>query len=194
MPPSRRSAGSCPTSATPTTSRLQTVGRFLDACDFYTIDVADFIGQPAAAADIDSFVKRHPELLGSIQLEGVDEAFEITAEDLRQTAQKYLDRREEGRRGLSHNRERQGRGQLHPRGLDGRDRHARRARSSCSSFWPPSPMKAFPCRPSLPSSAAASTRAWITSATWRSSSASLRSTSRPSLTPSSTSACRRISS
>ena len=27
---------------------LQTVGRFLDSCDFYTIDVADSIGQPAA--------------------------------------------------------------------------------------------------------------------------------------------------
>jgi hypothetical protein len=69
---------------------LQTVGRFLDACDFYTLDVADFIGQPAAAADIEYFVARHPELIGHIQLEGVDEAFEITAENLRQTAQKYL--------------------------------------------------------------------------------------------------------
>ena len=69
---------------------LQTVGRFLDACDFYTLDVADFIGQPAAAADIENFVTRHPELIGHIQLEGVDEAFEITAENLRQTAQKYL--------------------------------------------------------------------------------------------------------
>ena len=69
---------------------LQTVGRFLDACDFYTLDVADFIGQPAAAADIEHFVTRHPELIGHIQLEGVDDAFEITAENLRQTAQKYL--------------------------------------------------------------------------------------------------------
>src|SRR6202034_2502379 len=41
---------------------LQTVGRFLSACDFYTIDVADFIGQAASEADIDSFVKRHPKL------------------------------------------------------------------------------------------------------------------------------------
>jgi hypothetical protein len=69
---------------------LQTVGRFLDACDFYTIDVADFIGQAAPAADIDNFVKRHPELLGRIQLEGTDDAFQITPENLRQTAQKYL--------------------------------------------------------------------------------------------------------
>jgi hypothetical protein len=69
---------------------LATVGRFLDSCDFYTIDVADFIGQAAQTAEIDNFVKRHPELLGSIQLEKTDEAFEITQESLRQTAQKYL--------------------------------------------------------------------------------------------------------
>jgi hypothetical protein len=69
---------------------LQTVGRFLDACDFYTHDVADFIGQPAPAADIDRFVGKHKELLGHIQLEGVSESFEITPEILRQSAQKYL--------------------------------------------------------------------------------------------------------
>jgi hypothetical protein len=69
---------------------LQTVGRFLDACDFYTHDVADFIGQPATAADIDQFVGKHKELLGHIQLEGVSESFEITTEILRQSAQKYL--------------------------------------------------------------------------------------------------------
>ena len=69
---------------------LQTVGHFLDACDFYTHDVADFIGQPATAADIDQFVGKHKELLGHIQLEGVSESFEITTEILRQSAQKYL--------------------------------------------------------------------------------------------------------
>jgi hypothetical protein len=68
----------------------QTVGRFLGSCDFYTLDVADFIGQPAPQAEIDSFVQRHPELLGHIQLSGVSDAFEITPETLRQTAQKYL--------------------------------------------------------------------------------------------------------
>jgi hypothetical protein len=69
---------------------LETVDRFFAPCDFYTIDVADFIGQPASAAEIDSFVKRHPELLGRIQLAGADEAFEITSENLSQTAQKFL--------------------------------------------------------------------------------------------------------
>jgi hypothetical protein len=69
---------------------LQTVGRFLDACDFYTIDVAGFIGQAAPDLAIDSFVERYSELLGSIQLEGTKASFEITPEILRQTARKYL--------------------------------------------------------------------------------------------------------
>jgi hypothetical protein len=69
---------------------LQTVGRFVDACDFFTLDVADFIGQPAAADEIEGFANRHPELLGHIQLEGTGEAFEITRESLIQTALKYL--------------------------------------------------------------------------------------------------------
>ena len=67
-----------------------TVDRFLAPCDFFTFDVADFIGQPAQAADIEKFVKRHPELQGSIELAGADDAFEITPAILQQTAEKFL--------------------------------------------------------------------------------------------------------
>jgi hypothetical protein len=69
---------------------LETVGRFIEPCDFYTIDVADSIGQPAPAADIENFVKRHPELLGRIELEGANVAFEIAPENLKQSAHKFL--------------------------------------------------------------------------------------------------------
>jgi tagaturonate epimerase len=69
---------------------LQTVDRYLDPCDFYTIDVADEIGKPASAADTDDFVKRHAELLGTITLDGVDETFEVTQDLLRNTASKFL--------------------------------------------------------------------------------------------------------
>ena len=69
---------------------LQTVVRFFDACDFYTIDVADYIGQSASAGAIDDFVKRHPELVGRVELDGANHAFEITPETLRQTGRKYL--------------------------------------------------------------------------------------------------------
>jgi len=68
----------------------QTVGRFVSSCDFYTIDVADSIGQPAPADEIDTFVKRHPDLLHPIALHSFPEPFTITSDLLRKTAQKYL--------------------------------------------------------------------------------------------------------
>jgi hypothetical protein len=69
---------------------LTTVDRFLAPCDFFTIDVADYIGKPADPASIDAFVGDHPELIGSISLEGVEQAIEITPELLRATAAKFL--------------------------------------------------------------------------------------------------------
>src|ERR1035437_7179631 len=69
---------------------IATVHRLPAPRDLFTLPLADFIGQPPQAADIDAFVKRHPELLGSIQLAGVDAAFDITADDLRHAEKKCL--------------------------------------------------------------------------------------------------------
>jgi hypothetical protein len=69
---------------------LATVDRFLAHCDFYTIDVADYIGKPAEQSSIDGFVKRHPELAGTVPLEGAGGSIDITHELLRRTAGKFL--------------------------------------------------------------------------------------------------------
>jgi len=69
---------------------LSTVDRFLDSCDFYTIDVADYIGKPSGQSSIDAFVKRHPELLGAIRMAGAEQSIEITSELLGLTAAKFL--------------------------------------------------------------------------------------------------------
>ena len=69
---------------------VETVDRFIDASDFFTIDVADFIGQVAPAAEVDSFVDRHGELKGKIELPGAGGTVEITREALREAAQKFL--------------------------------------------------------------------------------------------------------
>lgn len=69
---------------------LQTVERYLPACDFYTIDVADFIGKPAPQADIERFVTAHSDLPGRIALKGVDEPLTITETHIRETASKFL--------------------------------------------------------------------------------------------------------
>lgn len=69
---------------------LQTLDRFLDACDFYTIDVADSIGQPTPQAAVDDFIKRHQGIVGPIQLPGIETSIVVTQEDLRETAHKFL--------------------------------------------------------------------------------------------------------
>ena len=69
---------------------LSTVEHYLASCDFYTIDVADSIGKPASQSSIDTFVKRHPELIGTIQMEGAGQDVEITPGLLNQTAAKFL--------------------------------------------------------------------------------------------------------
>src|SRR5437764_1479645 len=69
---------------------LTTVDRFLDASDFYTLDVASAIGKPATAADIDAFVSRHPELTGSIAIPGIEAPFVTTRESITEIAGNYL--------------------------------------------------------------------------------------------------------
>ncbi len=68
----------------------ETVGRFLDACDFYTIDVADFIGKVAPEDEIRGFVKANGHLLGALHLRGIEAPLTITSEELENTARKFL--------------------------------------------------------------------------------------------------------
>jgi len=70
--------------------RLDTVDRFLDSADFFTIDVADSIGTPAAMPEIESFVKGHPELVGTISLPGIDRTLTQSVDELRGVAARYL--------------------------------------------------------------------------------------------------------
>jgi len=70
--------------------RLETVGRFLPHCDFYTIDVADFIGQPAAPEAVEAFLQRHPELIGTQGVPGIAEPLVTTREDIRHIAAQFL--------------------------------------------------------------------------------------------------------
>jgi tagaturonate epimerase len=69
---------------------LATVDRFISVCDFYTIDVADFIGKPATTEDIEAFVRAHRNLIGTLKLRGIEDEISITEDDLRQTATKFL--------------------------------------------------------------------------------------------------------
>jgi len=70
--------------------RLETVGRFLPCSDFFTIDVADSIGQPASEDAVTAFLDRHPELIGRIDIPGIADPFQTTRADVEKTAAKYL--------------------------------------------------------------------------------------------------------
>ena len=70
--------------------QLATVDPFLPCSDFFTIDVADSIGQPAPADEVTAFVDRHPELVGTLKLEGLSSPLEITRDDVQRVANEYL--------------------------------------------------------------------------------------------------------
>ncbi len=70
--------------------RLETVDRFLPHSDFFTIDVADSIGQPAAPEAVEGFLTRHPELVGEIAIPGIDRPFHTTAAEVSRVVGKYL--------------------------------------------------------------------------------------------------------
>jgi hypothetical protein len=69
---------------------LKTVDRFMAVSDFFTIDVADYIGKPAEASAVKAFADRHPELKGEVSIAGIDRPFEISRAEVERMAGKYL--------------------------------------------------------------------------------------------------------
>jgi len=70
--------------------RLETVDRFIPHSDFYTIDVADWIGKPADARAVEAFIKRHAELVGQISIPQIEWPFQTTPAEVVRIAGKYL--------------------------------------------------------------------------------------------------------
>lgn len=69
---------------------LATVDGFIEHSDFFTLDVADYIGKPAPEDEINAFVERRKKYIGSLSIPGIDEQFEITEDKLRDIANKFL--------------------------------------------------------------------------------------------------------
>jgi hypothetical protein len=66
------------------------VDLFIESSDFFTLDVADFIGQPADKADIDAFVKKYSKYIGSLAVQDIERKLEITEERIGVIAGKFL--------------------------------------------------------------------------------------------------------
>jgi len=92
--------------------RIDTVDQFIEASDFYTLDVADAIGRPAGTQDAQAFVDRHPELVGSLHVSGIEEPFATTPADIERIAAKYLRAAQEAGRLYRHIESRNGEGRF----------------------------------------------------------------------------------
>jgi hypothetical protein len=88
--------------------RLETVDRFLDSSDFFTIDVAESIGTPPAPADLDAFLARHGELAAPLSIPGVAEPIALDRDALAGIARHYLAACREAGRIWRHIRDRRG--------------------------------------------------------------------------------------
>ncbi len=69
---------------------LTTVDRFITHCDFFTLDVAAYIGNPSGYEDVSAFMSSCRSLGTQISIPGIQEPIRITDELLDRVAGKYL--------------------------------------------------------------------------------------------------------
>lgn len=70
---------------------MNNVEQFIEACDFFTLDVADFSGKAAEPQAIRDFLQRHQDLIGRrLDIEGVEGGLCASSEEAEAIAGKYL--------------------------------------------------------------------------------------------------------
>lgn len=69
---------------------LDNVDLFMNSSDFFTLDVADFIGKPSTDENIADFVAKNSKYIGTLTIPGIEETFEVTEELIVGYAEKYL--------------------------------------------------------------------------------------------------------
>ena len=69
---------------------LSNVDFFMDTCDFFTLDVAEFIGKKASAEDIQRFVESNKKYCGKLKLPMLDTELTVTERLIQDAAEKYL--------------------------------------------------------------------------------------------------------
>ncbi len=69
---------------------LKTVDAFIAGSDFFTLDVADFVGQAAPTADLQDFVARRSRYATTLRIPGIERTLTISEGDIADFARKYL--------------------------------------------------------------------------------------------------------
>lgn len=89
---------------------MNNVDRFIDASDFFTIDVADYIGKSTDTESIERFVERNRKYIGTLNIPGIQEPFKVDCALLEALAGKYLFAAQEAGRIYRHIESRKGAG------------------------------------------------------------------------------------
>lgn len=69
---------------------IDTVSKYVESSDFFTLDVAAFIGKKSNKEDVDAFISSCEKYIGQLQLPGMSEPLHVTEELLRSIAGKFL--------------------------------------------------------------------------------------------------------
>ncbi len=69
---------------------LSNVDGFIDHSDFFTIDISDFIGIPPDGQKISAFKKTYTKYTGTFYLDGFQDSYQISEDDLELIASKYF--------------------------------------------------------------------------------------------------------
>jgi hypothetical protein len=69
---------------------IDTVDRFIDSSDFFTIDVASYIGKKADDSEIKEFLSDALKYEGELKIPGIAKPFNITKQQIILIAEKYL--------------------------------------------------------------------------------------------------------
>jgi hypothetical protein len=89
---------------------LDTVEGYLSTSDFFTLDVAYAIGRRPDASAIDALIRSHPELIGTIEIDGIGEPFASARESVERCAAQFLFAVQEAGRIYRHIESAKGRG------------------------------------------------------------------------------------
>jgi hypothetical protein len=66
------------------------IDKFIDCSDFFTIDVANYIGQKASDSEIQAFLAFNKKYMGQLHIPGIADPFDVSEELLRSVAEKFL--------------------------------------------------------------------------------------------------------
>ena len=67
-----------------------TVDPFIDHSDFFTLDVADFIGSEVSGEEVDNFTGICSPFIGTLKIPGISEPFVITEEEVHRISGKFF--------------------------------------------------------------------------------------------------------